>query len=183
MVRNNNRLDLCPPTKNGDPSRIRTCNPRSRNPLLYPVELWDRPARPPSLHSTANMKNPPRRQACFRSICVPATDKRFAFPSQRQHRAVTLEIRSGASAKRPPFSGIGESAISSAPPTVPPDSIKFNLMVSIDGESKLAARIRAVANSLWSFHVEYPGKSRFCLLRDPGLPGCFPRATCHHSGN
>src|SRR5882757_2041833 len=25
----------------GDPSRIRTCNPRSRNPLLYPVELWD----------------------------------------------------------------------------------------------------------------------------------------------
>jgi hypothetical protein len=27
----------------GDPSRIRTCNPRSRNPLLYPVELWDRP--------------------------------------------------------------------------------------------------------------------------------------------
>ena len=26
----------------GDPSRIRTCNPRSRNPLLYPVELWDR---------------------------------------------------------------------------------------------------------------------------------------------
>ena len=28
----------------GDPSRIRTCNPRSRNPLLYPVELWDRRA-------------------------------------------------------------------------------------------------------------------------------------------
>ena len=26
----------------GDPNRIRTCNPRSRNPLLYPVELWDR---------------------------------------------------------------------------------------------------------------------------------------------
>src|SRR5882757_3206071 len=26
----------------GDPSRIRTCNPRCRNPLLYPVELWDR---------------------------------------------------------------------------------------------------------------------------------------------
>jgi hypothetical protein len=26
----------------GDPSRTRTCNPRSRNPLLYPVELWDR---------------------------------------------------------------------------------------------------------------------------------------------
>ena len=42
----------------GDPSRIRTCNPRSRNPLLYPVELWDRWR----LHSIANMKNPLRRQ-------------------------------------------------------------------------------------------------------------------------
>lgn len=30
------------PNFGGDPSRIRTCNPRSRNPLLYPVELWDR---------------------------------------------------------------------------------------------------------------------------------------------
>src|SRR6185369_15953493 len=29
-------------TGSGDPSRTRTCNPRSRNPLLYPVELWDR---------------------------------------------------------------------------------------------------------------------------------------------
>ena len=55
----------------GDPSRIRTCNPRSRNPLLYPVELWDRlggtqPGYPPyrlSLSSTANMKNPLSRQA------------------------------------------------------------------------------------------------------------------------
>jgi hypothetical protein len=28
--------------KLGDPSRTRTCNPRSRNPLLCPVELWDR---------------------------------------------------------------------------------------------------------------------------------------------
>ena len=52
----------------GDPSRIRTCNPRSRNPLLYPVELWDRPGGsrpryPPfSLSSTANMKNPASRQ-------------------------------------------------------------------------------------------------------------------------
>src|SRR3954462_11585786 len=26
----------------GDPGRTRTCNPRSRNPLLYPVELRDR---------------------------------------------------------------------------------------------------------------------------------------------
>ena len=54
----------------GDPSRIRTCNPRSRNPLLYPVELWDRrgswpPCQPYrlSLSSTANMKNPLSRQA------------------------------------------------------------------------------------------------------------------------
>jgi hypothetical protein len=48
----------------GDPSRIRTCNPRSRNPLLYPVELWDHPAtRSRGLHSTANMKNPHPRQA------------------------------------------------------------------------------------------------------------------------
>ena len=29
----------------GDPGRARTCNPRSRNPLLYPVELRDRPGR------------------------------------------------------------------------------------------------------------------------------------------
>src|SRR5665811_88338 len=43
----------------GDPSRIRTCNPRSRNPLLYPVELWDR-WRP---YNIANMKNPLSRQA------------------------------------------------------------------------------------------------------------------------
>ena len=52
----------------GDPSRIRTCNPRSRNPLLYPVELWDRLGGvPPSLFvlglsSTAIMKNPLPRQ-------------------------------------------------------------------------------------------------------------------------
>ena len=43
----------------GDPSRIRTCNPRSRNPLLYPVELWDRWR----LYTIANMKNPLCRQA------------------------------------------------------------------------------------------------------------------------
>src|SRR5712675_3225311 len=47
----------------GDPSRIRTCNPRSRNPLLYPVELWDRNFRKPGLHSIANMKNPLSGQA------------------------------------------------------------------------------------------------------------------------
>src|SRR5471030_517963 len=44
----------------GDPNRIRTCNPRSRNPLLYPVELWDRWG----LHIIANMKNPLPGQAC-----------------------------------------------------------------------------------------------------------------------
>src|SRR5436190_12094632 len=44
----------------GDPSRIRTCNPRSRNPLLYPVELWDRWR----LYTIAEMKNPLRRKAC-----------------------------------------------------------------------------------------------------------------------
>src|SRR5688500_16578605 len=47
----------------GDPSRIRTCNPRSRNPLLYPVELWDRSFSALRLHSTANMKNPLSGQA------------------------------------------------------------------------------------------------------------------------
>src|SRR6266581_7566039 len=47
----------------GDPSRIRTCNPRSRNPLLYPVELWDRNFRKLGLHSIANMKNPLSGQA------------------------------------------------------------------------------------------------------------------------
>ena len=35
-------------TVSGDPSRIRTCNPRSRNPLLYPVELWDRSGAVPA---------------------------------------------------------------------------------------------------------------------------------------
>ena len=48
-----------PPDFIGDPSRIRTCNPRSRNPLLYPVELWDRYWP----YIIANMKNPHFRQA------------------------------------------------------------------------------------------------------------------------
>ncbi len=39
----------------GDPSRIRTCNPRSRNPLLYPVELWDRGI--PYYHYRPQFKN------------------------------------------------------------------------------------------------------------------------------
>jgi hypothetical protein len=62
---------------NGDPSRIRTCNPRSRNPLLYPVELWDR-WRP---YNIANMKNPLLRQA----VCEP-------FPRSRRqtHRRGTV---------------------------------------------------------------------------------------------
>jgi hypothetical protein len=55
---------IAPSGKNGDPSRIRTCNPRSRNPLLYPVELWDRNFEKPELHSIANMKNPLPGQAC-----------------------------------------------------------------------------------------------------------------------
>ena len=54
----------------GDPSRIRTCNPRSRNPLLYPVELWDRR----ELHSIANMKNPLPRQV--------RSEPFFAIPRQ-----------------------------------------------------------------------------------------------------
>jgi hypothetical protein len=68
----------------GDPSRTRTCNPRSRNPLLYPVELWDRchatsfgaalgaggQAGEPnhgSVHSTVNMKNPLSRKEILRT--------------------------------------------------------------------------------------------------------------------
>ena len=47
----------------GDPSRIRTCNPRSRNPLLYPVELWDRNLRTLGVYNIANMKNPLSGQA------------------------------------------------------------------------------------------------------------------------
>jgi hypothetical protein len=55
-----NQLEVRPSLlESGDPSRIRTCNPRSRNPLLYPVELWDRWR----LYIIANMKNPHRRQA------------------------------------------------------------------------------------------------------------------------
>jgi hypothetical protein len=32
------------PLLDGDPGRIRTCNPQSRNLMLYPVELRDRTA-------------------------------------------------------------------------------------------------------------------------------------------
>src|SRR5258708_9507447 len=64
-------IDQQPPR--GDPSRIRTCNPRSRNPLLYPVELWDRCR----LHSIANMKNPLPGQAPLRTLFrAPATNSR-----------------------------------------------------------------------------------------------------------
>src|SRR5687767_10447372 len=76
----------------GDPSRIRTCNPRSRNPLLYPVELWDRSFSALGLHSTANMKNPLSGQALSepfsaferptetvdRCVCPPARHCRAA---------------------------------------------------------------------------------------------------------
>src|ERR1700692_2706840 len=51
----------------GDPSRIRTCNPRSRNPLLYPVELWDRW----QLYTIANMKNPQLRQPRSEPFSLP----------------------------------------------------------------------------------------------------------------
>src|ERR1700686_1593473 len=56
--------------KIGDPSRIRTCNPRSRNPLLYPVELWDRRRT----YNIANMKNPLSRQV--------RSEPFFAIPRQ-----------------------------------------------------------------------------------------------------
>jgi hypothetical protein len=64
------------PNEAGDPSRIRTCNPRSRNPLLYPVELWDRNFRTLTfrtlgLHSIANMKNPLSSQARSEPFCAP----------------------------------------------------------------------------------------------------------------
>ena len=71
--------------RNGDPSRTRTCNPRSRNPLLYPVELWDRcyvggrlsgrwcrlfgqlSRRTVPLDSTVNRKNPLSRKGFLRT--------------------------------------------------------------------------------------------------------------------
>ena len=51
----------------GDPGRIRTCNPQSRNLMLYPVELRDR-LGPPGFWGGlfiyhANMKNLVFRQA------------------------------------------------------------------------------------------------------------------------
>src|SRR5258708_16349511 len=48
----------------GDPGRIRTCNPQSRNLVLYPVELRDRLAS----SSTGNMKNPLPPHALFEPI-------------------------------------------------------------------------------------------------------------------
>src|SRR5713101_6945441 len=77
--------------KAGDPSRIRTCNPRSRNPLLYPVELWDRWG----LFSTANMKNPLPRQA------GSEPKSRVLRPS----RAGDRYVRSAAYAGRPRGTG------------------------------------------------------------------------------
>ena len=55
----------------GDPGRARTCNPRSRNPLLYPVELWDRGG----LNSMVIGKNPLPKIPCrcpMRSPCTGA---------------------------------------------------------------------------------------------------------------
>src|ERR1700682_3080758 len=79
---------------NGDPSRIRTCNPRSRNPLLYPVELWDRRA----LLSIANMKNLLSRQVgCypFSPIKRQTLSGGLAFgPPSTQRRAAVDRRRS-----------------------------------------------------------------------------------------
>jgi hypothetical protein len=40
----------------GDPGRIRTCNPQSRNLMLYPVELRDRLVRVESLEAVPPSK-------------------------------------------------------------------------------------------------------------------------------
>src|SRR3954463_4801027 len=75
----------------GDPSRIRTCNPRSRNPLLYPVELWDRSFTAHGLHSTANMKNSPSGQVLLRTLlrfrATYRTVDRCVCPPSRQSGA------------------------------------------------------------------------------------------------
>ena len=78
----------------GDPSRIRTCNPRSRNPLLYPVELWDRWGQ----FSTANMKNPLPRQARSEPIPGPARQSRAAD----RLRQVRPQRRHAMPPRRPP---------------------------------------------------------------------------------
>jgi hypothetical protein len=70
----------------GDPSRIRTCNPRSRNPLLYPVELWDRNLRTLWLHSTANMKNPLPGQAPTEPFLPMPRQSLTGGPLHRSHR-------------------------------------------------------------------------------------------------
>ena len=83
----------------GDPSRIRTCNPRSRNPLLYPVELWDRSLSAPGLHSTANMKNPLSGQALSEPISAcgrqtQAVDRCICPPSRHCRAAAGCPVTS-----------------------------------------------------------------------------------------
>ena len=81
----------------GDPSRTRTCNPRSRNPLLYPVELWDRRG----LHSIANMKNPLSSQVG----CEPFS------PFRRQIRSGGTALRSSSTqCCAPSISGVARLA-------------------------------------------------------------------------
>ena len=116
------------PGVTGDPSRIRTCNPRSRNPLLYPVELWDRrfAARgmPVGLDSIANMKNPlpgqarsepfsePKRRTLAVDRCVQAAVnamlRRIGLPlppkgSLRQMLYATFSHPCSAAISRSPF--------------------------------------------------------------------------------
>src|SRR5882757_3705196 len=82
----------------GDPSRIRTCNPRSRNPLLYPVELWDRNFRKPGLHSIANMKNPLSGQAPSEPFLAIRRQSSSGgpLPSARPYRNATPLLAAGA---------------------------------------------------------------------------------------
>ncbi len=100
----------------GDPSRIRTCNPRSRNPLLYPVELWDRSFSAPGLHSTANMKNPLPGQALSepfsasvrhtgavdRCVCPPSRRCCATAGCQVTSRGSLRQMSHGTSSPRPP---------------------------------------------------------------------------------
>jgi hypothetical protein len=82
----------------GDPSRIRTCNPRSRNPLLYPVELWDRNFRKPGLHSIANMKNPLSGQALSEPFLAIRRQSLSGgrLPSARPYRNAAPPLAAGA---------------------------------------------------------------------------------------
>ena len=81
----------------GDPSRIRTCNPRSRNPLLYPVELWDRWR----LYNIANMKNP---------LCRQARSEPFSATKRQSPKRWTVSVPQRNAAPRPAF-GAAEGSL------------------------------------------------------------------------